>query len=114
MDNIVNVRVLLENFVQRSLGCDVNVVVFWPFSADELNTVDAFFRRIVEVVYDDDLVVGFEQTEGGEGANVSGTTETLSVSGANRGQRRVNKVTAVKVTHPVTRTEPTGMMTFWK
>lgn len=43
VDDIVDVWVLLEDLVERALGCDVDVVEFWPLAADELYAVDALF-----------------------------------------------------------------------
>lgn len=47
VDDIVNVWVLLEDLVERSLILDVELVELWPFAADELDTVDDFLRRVV-------------------------------------------------------------------
>ena len=80
MDNIVNIRVLLEHLIQLLLIGDVQRVVLGPLAADELDTVHDFWGGVVEVVDDDDLVVGFEEGKGCERANVAGTTKPLSVS----------------------------------
>lgn len=42
MDHIVNVWVVVENFVKSSLVCDVELVELGPLAADELNAVDDF------------------------------------------------------------------------
>jgi hypothetical protein len=80
MDDIVDVWVLLEDLVERGLICDVALVKGRSLAADELDAVDDFWRRVVEVVDNDDFVVGFEEGKGCEGANVAGTTKPLSVS----------------------------------
>jgi len=59
MDHIVNVRVGLEHLVESSLVCDVGLVELGLLAADELNAVEDFLGGVVEIVDDDDLVVGF-------------------------------------------------------
>jgi hypothetical protein len=46
----------------------------WSLAADELNAVDDFWRGVVEVVDNDDLVVGLEESKSCEGANVASAT----------------------------------------
>lgn len=75
VNNIVNIRVLLKHLVQLLLVGNVASVVLGPLAADELDAVEDLVRRVVQVVDDDDLVVGLEQGEGGEGADVAGATE---------------------------------------
>jgi hypothetical protein len=74
VDNIVNIRVLLEHLIQLLLIGDVQRVVLGPLAADELDTVEDLLGGVVEVVDDDDLVVGLEKGESGERADVAGTT----------------------------------------
>lgn len=74
MDDIVNVRVLLEDLVEGSLVLDVELVELGSLAADELDAVDDFRVGVVEVVNNDDLVVSLEESEGCEGANVAGAT----------------------------------------
>lgn len=74
MDNTVNIRVLLEHLVQLLLIGDIAGVKLGSLAADELDAVEDFVRGVVEVVDDDDLVVGLEEGEGSEGANVAGAT----------------------------------------
>lgn len=69
----VDVWVRIEDLVERSFVGDVGLVVLWALTRDQLKTVDAFFRGVVEVVDDHHLVVGFEELESGEGANVAST-----------------------------------------
>lgn len=74
MNHIIDIRVLAEDFRKASLVGDVDLVEVRSFSRDELDPVDAFLRRIVQVVDDDDLVVSFQQREDGEGTDVSCST----------------------------------------
>jgi hypothetical protein len=74
VDDIVNVGVLGEHFVEASFVCDVAVVEGGSLAADELDAVDDFLRRVVEVVNDDDLVVCLKKCESCKGANVARTT----------------------------------------
>lgn len=74
MNHIIDVRMLAEDFRKASLVGDVDLVELRSLSRDELDPVDAFLRRVVQVVDDDDLVVCFEQREDGEGADVSCST----------------------------------------
>ena len=82
MDDIVDIRVLLEHLIQLLLIGDVQRVVLGPLAADELDAVEDLLRGVVEVVDDDDLVVGLEESERGERADVAGATgEKRGVSG---------------------------------
>lgn len=74
MDDIVDVRVLLEDFVESGLVCDVALVERRSLAADELDAIDDFWRGVVEVIDNNDLVVGFEKSESSEGANVARAT----------------------------------------
>jgi len=105
VDDIVNVRVLGEDLLERLLIGDVDVVEGGSLAADGLDAVDDFLGRVVQVVDNDDLVVGLEQGEGGEASDVSGAT-VASIS-AWRGNL------ARCVTYPVTRTDPTGIVVWW-
>jgi len=73
VDDIVNVRMLLEHFIQPCLVGDVDLVEDGAFSAEELNAVDDFLGRIVQIVDYDDLVVCIKEGKDGEGANVAST-----------------------------------------
>jgi hypothetical protein len=79
VNNIVDIWVLLKDLVKGSLICDIAFVKSRPLAADELDAVNDFLGRVVEVVDDDDLVVGFQKGESREGANVAGTTRRLLV-----------------------------------
>jgi len=74
VDDIVDVRVLLEHLIQLLLIGDVQRIVLGPLAADELDAVEDLLGGVVEVVDDDDLVVGLEKGEGGERADVAGAT----------------------------------------
>ena len=74
MNDIVNVWVLLEDLVECSFVGDVRLVEGWSLAADELNAIDDFRRRVVEIVNDDDLVVSLKKSESCEGANVARAT----------------------------------------
>jgi hypothetical protein len=74
VNDIIDIRVLLEHLVQGLLISDVERVVLGSLAADQLNAVQDLFGGVVEVVDDDDLVVGLEESERGEGTDVAGTT----------------------------------------
>ena len=80
VNDIVNVGVLLKDLVEGSLVGHVALVKRGALAADELDAVDDFGRRVVEIVDNDDLVVCLEEGKGREGANVAGTTVRWSVS----------------------------------
>lgn len=66
MDDVVDVRMLIEYFVQGCFICDVELVESRTLSADEFYAVDDLLGRIVQVVYNNDLIVGLKQSESGE------------------------------------------------
>lgn len=72
MYDIVDVWVLVEDGIEVLFIRYVAVVVFGPLAADELDAVQDFLGGVVEVVDDDDFVVGLEEGESGEGADVAG------------------------------------------
>ena len=61
MNDRVDLWVFREDFVQGLLVCNVHVVEGRALSGDELDAVDDFLLSIVEVVDDDDIVVGLEK-----------------------------------------------------
>lgn len=84
VDDIVDVWVLVEDSVQRLLVRNIDLLVLWSLSADELDAVEDLVGGVVEVVDNDDLVVGFEKRKGGERANVARATirpESVTVAG---------------------------------
>jgi hypothetical protein len=86
MNDTVNVGVLLEYTVELFLICDVDLIVLWLFAADQLYSVQSLWRRVVEVVNYDDVVAGFEESQGCERANVAGTTGLESTDCFQTGQ----------------------------
>ena len=74
MDDIVDVWVLSEDLVQRGLVCDVALVEGRSLAADELDAIDDFWGRVVEVIDNDYLVVCLEKGESCEGADVACAT----------------------------------------
>lgn len=79
MDDIVNVGVLVKDLVEGGFVCDVDVVEGGALAADELDAVADFGVGVVEVVDNDDLVVGLEKGQGCEGANIPGTAVPGSI-----------------------------------
>lgn len=80
MNHTVNVRMRLKDLVETGLVGDIQLSKFGPLAGDQLDAVESLSRGIVEVIGNDDLVAGLEQGEGGEGANVAGTTGLRGVS----------------------------------
>jgi len=79
VDYAVNVWILLEDLVKVLFFPDVDMIERWALAADKFNSIERLFRGIVEVVGDDDFETGFEQGEGGEGANVAGAPTFVSI-----------------------------------
>ena len=77
MDDIVDVGMCGEDFVELGFVGDVAGVVFGSLAADEFDAVEDFGGGVVEVVDDDDFVVCFEEREGGEGADVASATSYM-------------------------------------
>ena len=71
MNDAVDVGVFGEDFVKGLLVCDVEIIVFRAAAADELYPVEDFAGGIVEIVDYHDVVVGFEEGKGCEGADVA-------------------------------------------
>ena len=74
MNDVVYIWVVLEDSIERPGLGDINIVEFWALAADQFNAVNGFLRGIPKTVCDDNLVVGFEECKGCEGANVAGPT----------------------------------------
>lgn len=107
MDDIVDLWVSLEDAVERWLIRDIHLVKLRPLACDELDSVYAFFRGVVEGVNDNYFVVGLEEGENRERADVTGATMT----GVSRSLvESLVSGGVVKVVYPVTRTDPTGMV----
>ncbi len=71
MDDIVDVGMCCEDLVKLGFVGDVAGEVLGSLAADQLDAVEDFVGGVVEVVDDDDFVAGFEEGEGGEGADVA-------------------------------------------
>lgn len=71
MNNTVDVRMGSEDAVKGSFITHIDIMKMRSLSAYQFNAIEGFFGGIVEVVDDDDLVVGLEQGKGSEGANVA-------------------------------------------
>lgn len=74
MYDAVKIWMRLENLVKVFLFPYVDVEVLGSLAADELNAIDDFFRSIVEIVHNHDLVVSLQQCKGCEGANVAASS----------------------------------------
>lgn len=74
MNHAVNVGVHGEDLVKGGLIGDVHLVKLGTLAGDELHTVDAFLRSVVQVVNNDDLVASVKQSKAGKGANVANAT----------------------------------------
>jgi hypothetical protein len=78
VDDTVDVRVLLEDIVEILLICDVDLIIVRLLAADELYSVQGFWRRVVEVVDNDNLVAGVQQRKDRKGANVASAAVSRS------------------------------------
>ena len=66
---------LSEHFVESGLVGNVELVIDGAFAGNQLNAIENFVGRVIEVVDNHDFVVGLEEGESGEGANVAGATK---------------------------------------
>ena len=80
MDDIVNIRVGSKDLVKGSFVGDVHAVEGGTLASDQLDAVDAFFRGIVKVVDDDNLVASLKQGKDCERSNVAAATTSGLVS----------------------------------
>ena len=60
VDDAVNIWMRLEDLVKVVLFPDIDVEEVGALPADELDSIDGFFRGVEEVVRDDNFVVCFE------------------------------------------------------
>ena len=90
MYDTVDIRVLLKHRIQLLLIRDVALYVLGLLAADQLYAIDDLGGGVVEIIDDHDLVVGFEQGEGSEGADVACAAANLSDRGQRRDQLRVS------------------------
>ncbi|KAH8434081.1 uncharacterized protein LDX57_011719 [Aspergillus melleus] len=77
VDDAVDVGVGLEDLVESGLVGDIQVGELGLLAGDQLNALQSLVGGVVQVVSDDDLVTGLEQSEGGERANVARATRGL-------------------------------------
>lgn len=70
----VNLGMLLENLIQALLIGDIDVIELGFLSADKLDTVENLLRRIVQVVYDDNIVASSQKLQRGEGTDISSSS----------------------------------------
>lgn len=80
MDDAVNIRMVLKNLIEGAIVGDVEVVKLRSLAANQLNPVDSLFGRIVQIVGNDDLVPGFQQSQCGERSYVSGASARICIS----------------------------------
>jgi hypothetical protein len=78
VNNAVNVRVSLEDLIEAILLGDIELDEIGLLAANSLNPVEGLGGGVVQVISDNNLVASLEEGEGGEGANVTGTTMGLS------------------------------------
>lgn len=74
VNNAVNVGVRLEDFVESGLVGHIELSELRLLAGDQFNALESLVGGVVEVVCDNNLVASLDQGEGGEGANVTGTT----------------------------------------
>ena len=94
----VNVGMRIENLVKVLLLSYVDNVELGSLATDEFDAIDDFLGRVVKIVSDHNLIVGFEQGEGRKGAYVARPTVQVSAL-----LRSIESF----VLYPVTSTEPT-------
>ena len=56
MNYAVNIRMLFKYLIKCPIIRDIEIVKGRPFATDELNAVDNLFRRVVQIIGDDDFV----------------------------------------------------------
>lgn len=74
MNDAVDVGVSLEDLIEVLLVGDIELDKLGLLAADSLNAVQSLSRRVVEVISNNHLVARLKKGEGGEGANIAGTT----------------------------------------
>jgi hypothetical protein len=79
VNHVVDVGVLSEDLVQSRFVCHVGFVEGGLLAADHFNAVQHLLGGIVQVVDDDDLVIGLQQRERCERADVARSTASTSV-----------------------------------
>ena len=61
MDDTVDIGMRSKDFVQPFFVCDIDLVEFWPLSAEQLNTVEGNLGGVVEGIDDYDFVAMLEK-----------------------------------------------------
>lgn len=74
MNDTVDLGVRSKHLVELLVVGDVGLVELGPLAADELNAVQGDLGRVVETVYNDDLVAILQEGKRCEGANVASAT----------------------------------------
>lgn len=74
VNDTVDLGVRSKDLVELLVVGDVGLVELGPLAADELNAVQGDLGRVVETVYNDDLVAILQQGKRCEGANVASAT----------------------------------------
>ena len=101
MNHTVDVRVGFEDRVKILLLANVHLEEIWSLAADELDTIERFLRRVVQIVRNHHFVASIEQGESSKGANVAGSpARFLAIEAVKTGREP----------HPVTRTDPIAMI----
>lgn len=109
MNDAVDIGVLSKDLVQCGLIGHVSLIEGWLLAADQLDAVQNLLGRIVQVVNNDDLIIGLQQRKGRERANVARSTARLLVDCSSwRGM--VGQRGDPVFIYPVTRTEPTTIV----
>ena len=80
MNHTVNIWMRLKHLIKALLICNVALVVLGLLPANQLDAIEGLAGGVVEVVNDDYFVVGFEECEGGEGADVASATAHRNIS----------------------------------
>lgn len=74
MYHTINIRMLLKDSIQGAINRDIDIVERRLLPAQELNSIENFLGRVVQVVGDDDFVASFQQSKSGERADVAGAS----------------------------------------
>lgn len=77
MHDGIDAGVLREDVVETSLVGHIDLVEGRSLSANELDAIDGFLGRVVEVVDDHDVVASEEEFERREGADVARSSNVV-------------------------------------
>lgn len=113
MDDTVNVGMFLEHLIQGAIIGDIELVELGALAANQFNPVDALFRGIVKIIGDDDFVAGFQESQGGEGSNVTSAAAAKYVKQSREVWKECTGIgeTTGKA-DPATSTEPSAIFDF--